>query len=425
MNLEFRLPDIGEGTAGAEILEWHVGVGDRVKEFDPMVDVQTDKAIVAIPSPVDGVVTRLAAEIDDTISVGDVLIVFAEVSETQAAALKVSHGSERAETPAEASPTETSPAEVSPAETSPGETAPAGSGSARPPMASPAVRKLAQQAGVDLASIVGGGPGGRILPSDIAAATAHAADPPSTRLVAPSATSASEVVPLQGTRAVIARRMTESWQTVPHVMDVREVDMTAILETRDRLQALYDRARRDDPVRITTLALLARIASVVVRRHPVLNASVDMGRGAITLHGEVNLSVAISSPGGVVDPVIRQADRLPIDVIASEIARLAAAAADRTLTHAELTGGTFTVNNYGALGSPQGTMLVSPGQSANLGFGRVQDKAVVRDGQVVVRPIMNLGLAADHRAMDGAEMQAFVNEVVGVIEYPALILGTP
>jgi pyruvate dehydrogenase E2 component (dihydrolipoamide acetyltransferase) len=174
---------------------------------------------------------------------------------------------------------------------------------------------------------------------------------------------------------------------------------------------------------LTMMPLLAKIAATAALHNPAVNSSVDMEREEITRHGAVHLSVAISTPEGLVTPVVRDADRKPVPAIGREIAALAAAARSRRLTPEQLRGGTLTVNNYGALGSPLSTPIIPPGQSANLGFGKLQERAVIRDGEPVACPVLGLSCSGDHRVLDGAELAAYVNDVVAAIENPVLLLA--
>jgi pyruvate dehydrogenase E2 component (dihydrolipoamide acetyltransferase) len=450
MAFEFRLPDVFEGTPSAEIVEWKVAVGDEVKEDQPLVDVETDKAIVTIPSPTDGVVLELRGEPGEMLPVGELLAVFGDRAELEQAG-----AAPPVEEPAsEAHPArETAALAGAPAEggaraaraTEPGPTPPAGdgdepAGAAAPPaaaasaaataagrpLAAPAVRKLARERGIDLASLTGSGPGGRIVHDDVLAAGAAPAAPApeaAAPATAPRAR-ADEVVPLRGIRRTIARNMTESWQTVPHIVDFREVDASALIATRRDLKAQAE-AGGDEGLAgaLTMMPLLAKIAATAALRHPGINSSVDMEREEITRHGAVHLSVAIATPDGLVTPVVRDADRKSVPVIAREIAALADAARARSLSREQLTGGTLTVNNYGALGTPLSTPIIPPGQSANLGFGRLQERAVVRDGEVVPCPVLGLSCSGDHRVLDGAELAAYVNDVVAAIENPVLLLS--
>jgi pyruvate/2-oxoglutarate dehydrogenase complex dihydrolipoamide acyltransferase (E2) component len=265
------------------------------------------------------------------------------------------------------------------------------------PQASPAVRKRARELGIDLAKVKGSGPQGRI--------EAHDLEPAET---------ADRVIPLRGVRRTIARTMTEAWQTIPHIIDYREVDATGLLAWRDRLRA---QAGEDELRRALTITpLLLHSAVQALRRHPYVNASIDMDREQITLHGEYNVGVATAAPDGLIVPVVRNAGAKPLPEIALEVAALTRAAREGRLRPDQLAGGTFTLNNYGPLGVWLGTPIIRPGEVANLGVGRVQERPVAIGGQVVVRPIVALAVSGDHRVLDGHTLGAFVSDVVALIE---------
>jgi pyruvate dehydrogenase E2 component (dihydrolipoamide acetyltransferase) len=464
---EFRLPDVFEGTAEAEIVEWKVAVGDEVKEDQPLVDVETDKAVVTIPCPTEGVVLKLTGEPGEMLSVGALLAVFGDRSESVEEGEAAPIEEPTAQEPAAQEPAAPEPAGAGlPRETgslagapaaagdggkaaqrggdggtpsgvagSPAAAASAAAQAAGRPLASPAVRRLALERGVDLGSLSGSGPAGRIVREDVlaaGAATAAAgpdiAAPAGPEVEAPAALPGArredEVIPLRGLRRTIARNMTQSWQTVPHIVDFREVDASALITTRRDLRARAEASGDEELARaLTMMPLLAKIAATAALQHPGVNSSVDMEREEITCHGAVHLSVATSTADGLLVPVIRDADRKSIPAIAREIAMLAEAARARRLDRQQLTGGTLTVNNYGALGSPLSTPIIPPGQSANLGFGRLQERAVVRDGEIAVRPVLGLSCSGDHRVLDGADLAAFVNDVCAAIENPLLLLS--
>jgi pyruvate dehydrogenase E2 component (dihydrolipoamide acetyltransferase) len=390
--LEFRLADIGEGIADGEIVEWCVAVGDRVREDDPLVEIETDKAITVIPCPTTGTVLELRGAPGDTVPVGGVLALF-DPAEDQRPAAPEPDGR-----PAAAQP-------------------------ASRPLAAPAVRKLSRDLGVDLSDVVGSGPGGRILREDVDAAQAGArSSAPPTTEVPPAGR--DEVVPLRGTRRAIAQTLTRSWQTIPHVIDYREVDATALVAAR---KGLKERAIRTGPETLagamTVTPLIVKMVAATLARHPYANASIDLERGEITLHGSLNIGVATAAPAGLVVPVVHGADGKSVTAIALEIAELAQAARAGRLTTQQLAGGTVTVNNYGSLGVWLGTPIILPGQIVNFGIGKLEDRAVVRDGEVVVRPIIPLAVSADHRVLDGHTLAAFVGDVVDLMEQPSLLLA--
>jgi pyruvate dehydrogenase E2 component (dihydrolipoamide acetyltransferase) len=419
---EFRLPDVFEGTASAEIVEWKVAVGDEVKEDQPLVDVETDKAVVTIPCPTDGLVLRLCGDPGQTLPVGELLAVFGDRAELES----VEEAGEPGEAIAEATP---AGERADGAPSSPAAVATAAASAAGRPLASPAVRKLAREHGIDLGALRGTGPGGRIVRDDVVAtAEATEVEPGGPKPPAPEVTLApgrgDEVIPLRGIRRTIARNMTHSWQTVPHIVDFREVDASALIATRRELRAQADAAGDEELARaLTMMPLLAKIAATAALHHPGVNSSVDMEREEITRHGAVHLCVATSTPDGLLIPVVRDADRKSIPAIAREIAALAAGARARSLEREQLTGGTLTVNNYGSLGSSLSTPIIPPGQAVNLGFGRLQERALVRDGEIVARPVLGLSCSGDHRILDGADLSAYVNEVCAAIENPVRLLS--
>ena len=367
MALEFRFPDIGEGIDAGELVEWHVGEGQVVREDDPLADVQTDKATVTIPCPTSGRVLELRVAVGEMVPVGGVMAVF----EPSAAS-------------------------------SPGTPAPG-------PLASPAVRKRARELGVELAEIQGSGPGGRVEFADLEKAQA----------VAPGT---DRVVPLRGIRRTIARTMTEAWRTIPHIIDYREVDATELLRWRDDLRASASEERLRRALTITPLLL--RIAVDALGRHPYVNASIDMEREEITLRDEYNVGIATAAPEGLIVPVVARADNKDVRELAFEVAELTSAAREGRVRPEQLAGGTFTLNNYGGLGVWLGTPIIRPGEVANLGVGRVQERPVVRDGEVVVRPIVALAVSGDHRVLDGHTLGAFVSDVVALIEDPTTVART-
>jgi pyruvate/2-oxoglutarate dehydrogenase complex dihydrolipoamide acyltransferase (E2) component len=378
---EFRLPDVGEGIATADIGDWLVAEGDRVVEHQDLVEIQTDKAMVVIPCPVTGVVTRLCAREGDTLDVGAVLAVFMADAGADGAAAA----------------------------------APAGP---RRPLAAPATRRRARELGVDLAGVTGSGPQGRILREDVEAATSAPAPP----APAPAAAGPGEVVPLRGVRRAIAENLTRAWQEVPRVIDYREVDATGLLAARRALKARIAARGDDELARALTPTPLIVLAAVrALRDHPYVNASIDMEAGEITLHGHVHVGIATAAPDGLTVPVVHDADGKGLAQIAREVAALASAAREHRLAPEQLAGATFTVNNYGGLGIWLGTPIVRPPEVANLGVGAIRDQVVAVGGRAVVRPTLALAVAGDHRVLDADTLAAFVTDVVGLLEEPLLL----
>jgi pyruvate dehydrogenase E2 component (dihydrolipoamide acetyltransferase) len=395
--MEFRLPDVGEGIATAEILTWHVAQGDHVREHQDLVEIQTDKAVAVIPCPATGVVVRLCGEEGETIDVGAVLAVF-EVDGAKASGNA---------TPGDAT---------------------SGDGAAAPkraslPLAAPTTRRLARELGVALEDVAGSGPHGRILREDVERAAA-APPPAAPRAAAPRTPTAGpgEVVPLRGVRRTIAHTLTRAWLEVPRIIDYREVDATALVRARASLRKrALDRGEEALAKALTPTPLIVRAAVLAARDNPYVNASIDLEREQITLHGHYNIGIATAGPDGLTVPVVRDADRRSLAEIALEIAALASAARERRLTPAQLAGPTLTVNNFGSLGTWMGTPIIRPPEVVNLGVGAIGDRVVAVDGAPVVRPTLVLSVAGDHRVLDGDTLSAFVDQVAGLLEDPVLL----
>lgn len=415
MSIEFRFPDVGEGLAEAEIVRWLVPEGGPVQEDQAIVEVETDKSLVEITSPVTGVLTVHGAGEGTVIAVGAVLATF-ESDGAAPAPAPDAHAPAAAAQPS---------APVAPATPPPAVPAQGG----RRPKATPSTRGLARSLGVDLTSVVGTGAGGRILDEDVRAAASGASAPSSGAVAAssgaPSAPAAplpkveppvgeDRVVPLRGVRKAIARNMLQSWTAVPHVNSIHEVDLSEM----QRLRAQLKERGRDVPM----TAFLVRAAALALREFPVLNASVDGEKEEMILRHRVNIGVAVDAPDGLIVPVIDDADVKDVVRIGDELRQLAAQTRDRTVPQERLRGGTFTVNNYGPLGGWFGTSLVKPPEVGILSIGPARDQVVPRDGQIVIRPIAGMVLAADHRVADGREIIGFCVSVRRMMEAPVNLL---
>jgi pyruvate dehydrogenase E2 component (dihydrolipoyllysine-residue acetyltransferase) len=416
--LEFRLPDVGEGIATAEIVAWQVAEGDRVSEHQDLVEIQTDKATVVIPCPADGIVTRLCGAPGDTLDVGAVLAVIERDGAAPAAA-PTNGGGQQAPRPSA-------------------------------PLAAPTTRRLARELGIVLEQVEGSGPHGRILREDVerAADAAEAtaaptgaspqgpsagATPPArasraaARLAAPparrpDAPSPGEVVPLRGVRRTIAHALTRAWLEVPRIVDYREVDATALVRARASLRGrALDRGDEALAKALTPTPFAVRAAVLAAKEHPYVNASIDLEGEEITLHAHYHVGIAAAGPDGLTVPVVHDADRRSLAELAHEIVVLSQAARERRLRPDQLAGPTLTVNNFGSLGTWMGTPIVRPPEVVNLGVGAIRDRVVAVDGAPVVRPIMVLSVAADHRVLDGDGLAAFVDDVAKLLEDPVLL----
>ena len=398
--VEFHLPDIGEGLAEVELVRWLVGVGDRVEENQPIADVESDKAIVTMPSPASGVVSKLCATEGDRVKVGSLLMVVDGHSSAQSAAETIG-----ASPAAEAVPSAAA--------------APAAASVAEVISASPAVRRLAATHGVNLAEVQGTGPKGRITEQDVERVRdQHASRSPA----APDVRGEVEAIPFRGIRRRIAEAMETAYRTIPHVSGFHEFDAAALVALHAERKP---RAEREG-IHLTYLPFIVKAAVAALRAQPYLNASLDEAQGVILLKKALNIGLATSAPDGLVVPVIHHADRLGIRDIARAIDRLASGARGRTLAPEDLQQGTFTITNVGAQRGWLNTSLIRHPEVAILGVGRIEERAVVRNGQVVARPIMPLVLTFDHRVVDGEQGLGFMLTLRELLEQPERLLdGEP
>jgi pyruvate dehydrogenase E2 component (dihydrolipoamide acetyltransferase) len=386
---EFRLPDIGEGLAEAEVAKWLVSVGDRVTEDQAVVEMMTDKATVELPAPGAGVmVEQLAAE-GDVVKTGAVLYVL----ETDAQIGAAGGHAASAETHERPPPPDAVVIQA------------AGI------LAPPAVRKLAREMGVDLAGVKGSGPGGRISAEDVKRRGAGASAPPA---AAQHTIGEGRRVRLRGVQKRMAETMALSARTIPHVTGFHELDAGAFAELAARLR----REAESKGTRFPFDTLLVRAAAIALRRHPIFNASLDDERGEIVMHEDVNVGVATATPDGLIVPVVKHAESLDLDRLAGEVDRVTGAARDGKTSVSDLQGGTFTISNTGAWRGGHGTSLIRPPEVAIVAFGRIEDKAVVREGRVVARPIMPMSVTFDHRLIDGEAGLSFALTLRSLIEDP-------
>jgi pyruvate dehydrogenase E2 component (dihydrolipoamide acetyltransferase) len=430
--LEFRLPDVGEGIANAEIVAWQVDEGDHVTEHQDLVEIQTDKATVVIPCPATGVITRLCGEVGDTIDVGAVLAVIdtrevagegdqareATAGDREAARSATGGDGDGGAPPAAAPRPAAAPPAVAPRPAA----APPAASRHQLPLAAPTTRRLARELGVALGGVEGSGPHGRILREDVErAATSDAPGPAARTPAAPRAVPA-DVIPLRGVRRTIAHTLTRAWQEVPRIVDYREVDATALVRARASLrQRALDRGDEALAKALTPTPLVVRAAVLAAQEHPYVNASIDLEREEITLHRHYHVGIATAGPDGLTVPVVHDADRRSLAEIALEIAGLADAARERRLRPDQVAGATLTVNNFGSLGTWMGTPIVRPPEVVNVGVGAIREQVVAVEGAPVVRPTLVLSTAGDHRVFDGDTLAAFVSGVAYLLENPVLL----
>ncbi|MEJ8405916.1 2-oxo acid dehydrogenase subunit E2 [Brevundimonas vesicularis] len=423
-NYVFKLPDVGEGTAEAELVGWHVKVGDAVEEDQIIADIMTDKATVEITSPVAGTVVALYGEAGKSVPVGGPLVAFdvegrGNVSTPVAAPKPAPKPAENA-TAASAA---VSTAQRAPSATAPSKPVPALTGRApgERPSASPAVRNRARDLGVDLTFVPGSGPAGRITHEDLDGFIARGGSQPAS---APSGVGSTYAkaqgtteVKIIGLRRKIAEKMAESVRRIPHITYVEEIDMTAVEELRAHLNA----TKSKDQPKLNVLPFIARAIVVALRDQPQINATYDDEAGVLTQHAPVHLGIAAQTPNGLMVPVVRHAEaRDPYDT-ALEIARVSGAAKEGSAKREELSGSTITITSLGTLGGVVHTPIINHPEVAIVGPNKIAERVVVKDGQMVVRKMMNLSSSFDHRIVDGHDAAVFVQRIKGLLENPATL----
>jgi 2-oxoisovalerate dehydrogenase E2 component (dihydrolipoyl transacylase) len=419
----FRLPDVGEGIAEAELVGWHVHAGDAIAEDAPLVDVMTDKATVEIPSPRAGRVVSTLGEPGDKIRVGTELVVFEVEGEVQ--------GGREQRAPPRPAPAQPKQAasppppvvqpharpEPPPPEPTPAPAAPPGAGPRMKPLASPAVRQRAYELGVPLQFVPGTGPGGRVSHADLDAFAAAGGLNATLRHATAQRRRDVEEIRIIGLRRRIAERMQESKRRIPHYSYVEEVDVTALEDLRAGLNARHGSTRP----RLTVLPFLARAIVQAVPRFPVVNALFDDEAGIVRRHGAAHVGIATQTPQGLVVPVLRHAETLDLWETAAEISRLSTAAREGKATRDELTGSTITITSLGALGGIVATPVINYPEVAIIGVNRIAERPVVREGQIVIRKMMNLSSSFDHRVVDGWDAAEFIQALKLLLEQPATL----
>jgi len=425
-----RMPDIGEGIAEVELVEWHVKAGDTVAEDQVLADVMTDKATVEIPSPVVGTVIALGGEAGQVMAVGSELIRI-EVEgagNVTAAPAETGRAAEPSATPAQAVPAPPPQAQRESAVAAPppqprreSAAAPVAQTTRRPgerPIASPAVRRRAWDLGIELQFVPGSGAGGRITHEDLAAYAARAAGmQPASAGTRYAERNDEEAIPVIGLRRKIAQKMQEAKRRIPHFTYVEEVDVTELEALRARLNAQWAAER----ARLTLLPLLARAIVLAVREFPQINARFDDEAGIVTRHGAVHIGIATQTDGGLMVPVLRHAEARDLWATATEIARLADGARTARATREELGGSTITITSLGALGGIVSTPVINHPEVAIVGVNRMVERPMMRGGAVVPRLMMNLSCSFDHRVVDGLHAAEFVQALRGLLECPATL----
>jgi 2-oxoisovalerate dehydrogenase E2 component (dihydrolipoyl transacylase) len=449
---EFKLPDVGEGLTEADIVAWHVKPGDQVEVNQIIVEIETAKAVVELPSPWDGTVTRLLADEGQTVDVGVPIIAIdvaaspdfsersplpAPVTESAPAAgptpaqpdkperqaVLVGYGVKASSTTRRARKTVPAIAAAAgrpeTAEVPTGRHSPVPPGSAARALVKPPVRRLAKDLGVSLAELAGTGPGGSVTRDDVQRAAGDTTVRSVSVVSNGAGTGREERIPVRGLRKHMAAAMVSSAFTAPHVTEFLQVDVTETMAALRRVRDLPEYAG----IRVSPLLFVARALLAAVARHPLINSSWDGGAEEIVVKHYVNLGIAVAAERGLIVPNIKDAGALTLPGLARSLQALSETGRAGKATPADLAGGTITITNVGVFGVDSGTPILSPGETAILAFGQVKDTPWVVDGQLAVRQACTLSLSFDHRIVDGALGSAVLRDVGSMLEDPIRILA--
>jgi pyruvate/2-oxoglutarate dehydrogenase complex dihydrolipoamide acyltransferase (E2) component len=422
MSMIFKFPDVGEGIQEGKVVKWLVVEGEAVAVDQPLVKVETDKAVVELPSPEAGAVLQLHVSEGQTVNVGDPLVSLGEVGEKVSADMPPETGTSLDD-------------EVQERATEAIQTTPSSEERTRQRLmrapATPHTRDLARRLGVNIESVSGTGPGGRITDEDVELAhrgegkavpdipIAAPKPPPAGLPVEPKAGGLEERLPMTHLRKVISEAMTTSRKTSAHVTHVDEADVTELVSY---YQALKGDVQEKWGVRLTLLPFFAKALGAVLKDHPLLNASMDEAKNEIILKHYYNIGIAVDTPEGLIVPVVKDADKKSIVTLAAEIEDLAERARNRTLNLDEIRGATCTITNVGPLGGVFATPIIHQPELAILGLHAIKDRPAVVDGEIAIRKLMYLSVSFDHRVIDGAEAARFMTDLVKIVSDPKQLL---
>lgn len=415
----FKMPDLGEGTVEAEIVDWHVQPGDRVVEDQTIVDVMTEKATVEVSAPVSGRVVSITGAPGDRVRVGTDLIVFETQEDASAATgedVPFVSQAVQAREPA-AAPSSVTAVPAAAVQGAPAAAPESGRGRV---MTSPAIRRRAREAGVRLEAVPGTGPGGRITREDFQSFVERRHAPAPARGAALAETPAAEEIKVIGLRRVIAQRMSEAKRTIPHFAYVEELDVTEL----ESLRAHLNGRRPEGAPALTYLPFIVCALVRVLQDFPQCNAWYDAERNVLVRHRVVHVGIATQTPDGLKVPVVRHAERRSLWDLAREIARVSQAARDSTAPRDALRGSTITVTSLGKLGGIASTPVINPPEVAIVGVNRALERPVVHGGAIAVRRMMNLSSSFDHRFVDGYDAAAMIQAVKEHLEHPATLFIT-
>jgi len=403
--VDYKLADVGEGIAEAEVIEWLVAVGDLVKEDQPVIVVETDKSQIEIPAPVSGKVIELC------VVAGDVLAVGASLMKIEAS------GEISNDISVHASPATTAPSSVITNDKADSTSTLGARATNVRPLASPSTRRLAASLGVALENVSGSGPNGQITAEDVQAASTTASSNPTPKVTPTVSEPGVTVIPLRGLRRQIAASMSQAL-TIPHILEFKEIDATALLALRNDLSKDFEAQGQ----KLSVTPFLMRACVLALAKHKTFNARFDSQAAEIAQFENVNLGFATATDDGLIVPVIDNAQSLSVKELAQETDTLAALAKSRKASVEQLSGGTFTVTNFGSFGTWLGTPIIHAPEVAIAGFGRITENVLALDGIPTVRMVLPIVVAADHRVNDGAHLGAFVSEIADLLLHPLSLL---
>ena len=406
--VEVKVPQLSESVSEATLVTWRKKAGEAVKRDENLIDVETDKVVLELPAPADGVLTRIVKNDGESVTSGDVIAVIDTDAKVTASAAPAA---QPAVTPAKAGAQAAS--SVTPAQ--------AGAQASKSNAPSPSAAKIAAEKGVDTASVQGTGRDGRVTKADVvnapASSPAPAARPATPPIQLPVGNRTEQRVPMSRLRQRIAERLVQSQSTAAILTTFNEVNMAPVMELRARYK---DRFEKEHGVKLGFMSFFVKAAVHALRKYPVVNASIDVHD--IVYHGYYDIGIAVGSERGLVVPILRNADQMSIADIEAQIADFGKRAKEGKITLEELTGGTFSISNGGVFGSMLSPPIINPPQSAILGVHATKERAVVENGQVVVRPMNYLALSYDHRIIDGREAVLFLVAIKEALEDPARLI---
>jgi len=425
--MDVKLPNLGEGADSGTVVNLLVKAGDTVAAGQGLLELESEKAVATIPSPAGGVVAQVFVKVGDKVGVGQRLLALGEAGSAAPAPAPAVGAAPAPVTAASAAPAAPAPVAAAPAAPAAPTTAPAALPPGVEPTASPSLRRIAAELGIDLRLVPPSERGGRIVMSDVRAYIAQlqrlAAAPPAAPVAAVAAQPAAERVdfskwgevtkkPMSMLRKVIARRMTENWNAIPHVTQFDDADITALLELRKKFAPAYEAKG----TRLTLTSFALKAVAATLKKHPIFNSSLDEVAEEIVLKEYVHLGLAVDTDAGLIVPVIRDADKKSLLELSKDIEEFAKKARDRKVSADELKGGTFTISNQGGIGGAHFTPIVNKPEVAILGLGKGALKAVVREKQIVQRMMLPLAISYDHRVIDGGSAARFTVDLLAAIE---------